>query len=125
MAPPAHQKKQTAREQAAFLRSYGNLKGDWHTTSASGKSIVYRFLDKQRLMIVKQDSAQTQTMEGTWRIDGEVMQIALATITNQKTGGIPHQRTTDVKLQMQVRAIGKEKMTLFDTRRKSLLTFFR
>ena len=124
-AEQKRKKEQQIRAEADYLRSYGNLKGDWRSAPSSGKSVVYRFLDERHIVIVKQSSARTQTLEGTWRIDGDVMQIALETITNQKKGGIPHQRTAGVKLQMQIRAINKKKMTLFDTRRKILLTFLR
>ena len=118
--------EQDARRKEDFLRTYGNLKGDWHSSSSPGNTIVYRFVDTRRIMIIKEREANTQTMEGTWRIDDDdVMHIALETITHQKTGGIPHQRTADVKLQMQIRDIGQKKMTLFDVRRKTLLVFLR
>lgn len=113
------------RQEADFLRSYGNLKGEWFNHAASGKTTTYRFLDKERIVIIKQSKAKTQTMEGTWRIDDDVMHIALESITHQQTGGVPHRRAANVTLQMQIRAIGKEEMTLFDTRRKTLLTFLR
>ena len=116
---------QKQKEAAAFLRSYDNLKGEWHSDSLEDKKIVYRFFDQDRISIVKRSSARTQTLEGTWQIKNDVMYVALSSITNRNTGSTPHQRATDAKIELQIRAIGKEKMTLFDPRRKEVLTFLR
>ena len=111
--------KEQAQKQADWLRSSENLKGAWRGTAADGDALVYRFSGKNRLVIVIQNTEQLQTLEGTWRIDSNMLRVALNRITNQRSDGVPHVRETDVRLSFEIRGIGKKSMDLFDTRRKS------
>jgi hypothetical protein len=119
------ERERQARAKEDFLRSYDNLKGEWSGRSASGKTVVYRFLDKRRIEIIKRNDTRTQTLEGTWRVNNDVLTVTLQSITNQRRGDIPHQRDADIKLQKQIRAVDTKKLTLFDTRRKTLLNLLR
>jgi len=116
---------QNPKAYAKYLRSYENLNGEWHATSPTGKSIAYRFTEKDHIFIVKQDAKTVQTLEGTWYIDNNVLNVALASITNQSSDGTPHVRKTNVKLVMEIRSLDTKKMTLFDARRKTELSFLR
>jgi len=116
---------QNTEAYARYLRSYENLNGEWQSTSPTGRSIVYRFSQKDRILILKQNAGTVQTLEGRWSAENDVLSVALSSITNRSSDGTPHVRKTNVKLRMEIRALDTGKMTLFDTRRKTELTFFR
>jgi hypothetical protein len=112
------QQQENAEQKAAVLRSFKNLKGTWQGMVNKGESIVYNFKTPNDITITKQPETLLQAIEGRWRIHNDTLTISLKTITNQKADGIPHTRDTSVKLVKKILSIGKEHLTLFDTRRR-------
>jgi hypothetical protein len=114
-----------AQREAAYLRSYGNLRGEWRAKSSTGKETIYRFDSPEKLTIVSRSPSRMQTLVGAWHISNDTLNIALSSITNTMEDGVPHERDTDVKLHMKIRSIGTKKLKLYDMLRKKEQTFFR
>lgn len=123
------ERKQAARAKAAanakFLRSYGNLKGVWGTTSDSGETVTFHFVDAKRITIIRKASGRIQTLEGRWESSEDAIRVKLNKITNQREGEIPHSRSASVTLTYRIVTVGKKALTLIDTRRKERLKLAR
>lgn len=112
-------------EKKAYLRSNANLKGTWKGTEPSGTALRYHFTDPDRLEIVRGTKQKARHMEGEWKIEGDTMHLSVESITNHDTNGIPHTRSTKVPLTFDIREIGKNRMMLFDQRRKETIELHR
>jgi hypothetical protein len=112
------QQKAKAAEHARYLRSYGNLKGEWRAETASGEKIRFKFIDKKHLRVIHIKGTKTKRLEGRWSSTPGYIRFQVERITNIFADGIPHTRSSSVALDFKIITIGKTKMRLFDTRRK-------
>lgn len=112
-------KQVKAGKDAAYLRSYDNLRGTWKGSNGTGSRVTYRFSDKKRLTIVERNAEQIQTFKGNWKIASDVLQVSLSEITNQKGDGVPHTRSADIRLSYKILKIDSKKIELFDQRRQT------
>lgn len=119
------QQKAKAAKRAKYLRSYGNLKGEWQAKTDSGEKIRFTFVDKQHLRILHTKGTKTKRLEGRWSSSPGYIRFQVERITNIFADGIPHTRSSSVTLDFKIIAIGKTKMRLFDTRRKTEIALLR
>ncbi|GEM_PF-3236184 len=114
-----HEAEQRKKQRhAAFVRSYRNLKGRWKGKSDRGEKTLFHFKSASLLVITHTTPQKTQTIEGRWKIRGDMLEIDCTRITNRKKGDVPHSRSTRAKLTMQLKKIGTRKLVVYDTRRR-------
>lgn len=116
------QKRKKAQRHAAYLRSFGNLKGSWHGTEPDGTKVTWNFIGKNSLDIVSRDEEMTLTIRGTWTIAEDLLTVRTEKITQQKEHYPDRSRESTVTMDYDLNGISEKSLKLYDTRRQIAFT---
>ncbi len=119
----AHKAK--AKREAAYVRSYKNLKGRWKGTYESGEHTTFYFRNTHDIVITRTLKNRTQTLKGRWKIGHTVLNVSLTSITNKRQGEVAHTRASKANIVFDIKRIGRKRLVLFDRRNRQKLSLAR
>jgi uncharacterized protein (TIGR03066 family) len=74
------------------------LIGKWEPAEAKGAKVVIEFADKGKLTVTIEAAGETQKIEGTYKLDGDKLELAMTFMGEEKKETVTVTKLTDEEM---------------------------